>query len=277
MDKKEMGWSTDEVERVTEEQGMEKWSVEYVEQYTQNEAELEAKECEKVLYSKLMPEYNLQIAIREEQKRQQEKIRADVDIKNKASEFIYRIKGAEFEKALDCFALKTAGVSLEVSRYGVYDGPDKMREYVVDYLSGLVGVEGTFQYINLLSPVVEVAEDMQTGKGMWLTLNMETWKRDDLKEGYTDPVAIWSTGPWCMDFIKEDGVWKIWHLTIYEDVTTVFEESWTEISDHRIPDDPAAPKPSRPSSYHNPFTTEREPVLFAEPPVPYATYEGAED
>ncbi len=266
MEKKESG-----------EQGQAKWSSEYIDQYTQEEAERELNELENLLNKKTLPEYNLQIARRETQKRQQARLRADVDMTNKASEFVYRIKDSDFERALDCFALKTPGVSIEISRYGVYEGAEKLREYVVDYLGGLVGVEGTFQYINLLSPVIEVADDLQTGKGMWLTLNMEARKRPDLTEGYTDPVSLWTMGPWCMDFVKEDGVWKIWHLHIYEDVETVFEESWTEISDHRIPDDPAAPKPSRPSTYHNPFTTEREPVLFAEPPVPYATYDAADN
>ncbi len=258
---------------MAENNGPKMLSIEDINRYTEEEVDSQLEEYETLLYRKLMPELNLQMAVYETQQMQQKRIRANIDIANKASEFVYRIKDGDFERALACFALNTEGVSAEITAHGIYEGKEKLREYFVDYYSSIMGKAGTLFYTNLCSPVIEVAEDGQTGRAMWLTVGMESWKRPDLTEGYTDPVSLWAINPWCMDFVMEDGVWKIWHLLIFEDIETVYEESWSESADHKIPVDPAIPEPTRPSERHNPFTEKRSPVLHAEPPVPYQTYD----
>ncbi len=255
------------------EMGGPKLTTEIIQAYTQDEIDAQVTQYTAELYDKLMPEWNLELSIYQTQKKQQQRIRADIEIANRAAELVYRIKGGEFERALSCFAVNTPGVSAEFSALGVYEGKEKLQEYFLEYLPKLAGQAGTFQYINLCSPVIEVAQDGKTGRGMWLSVGMQALKRPDLIGSYTDPVSLWAMNTWCMDFVQENGVWKIWHLYVLEEVETTYEESWTESAGHKLPVDPAAPKPTRPSQRHTPFTAQRKPVLHAEPPVPYDTYD----
>ena len=62
---------------------------------------------------------------------------------------------------------------------------------------------GSNTVLNFTTPLIEVAFDGQTAKGMWYVYGSTT-------EVYsTGPKAAWNFGRCAVDFIKEDGVWKI--------------------------------------------------------------------
>lgn len=74
---------------------------------------------------------------------------------------------------------------------------------------------GTGALINhpVSSPFVEIAEDGKTGRGLWYSIGQETKVNNDGKcEGY------WMLGKYAADFIREDGVWKIWHIMVSSDL-----------------------------------------------------------
>lgn len=56
------------------------------------------------------------------------------------------------------------------------------------------------------SPYIEVAKDGQTAKGVWYVLGVTT-----------DEDEVLRTGRVAADLVKEDGVWKIWHLRRCDD------------------------------------------------------------
>ena len=56
----------------------------------------------------------------------------------------------------------------------------------------------------MTTPIIEVAKDGETAKGLWLMYGAETMKKEDGKVS-----AYWAAGQFAMDFIKEDGEWKI--------------------------------------------------------------------
>lgn len=58
------------------------------------------------------------------------------------------------------------------------------------------------------TPYIEIARDVKTAKGVWFvpSLNVEIDSNGD-----PVPVTIWEKDE--VDFIKEDGKWKIWHFT----------------------------------------------------------------
>ncbi|MBP2643367.1 MAG: hypothetical protein H6Q67_1254 [Firmicutes bacterium] len=64
----------------------------------------------------------------------------------------------------------------------------------------------------LTTPIIEIAGDGQTAKGMWYTPGQITEIGGD---GY--PNAAWMWEKYGVDFIKEDGEWKIWHMQICTD------------------------------------------------------------
>jgi hypothetical protein len=71
---------------------------------------------------------------------------------------------------------------------------------------------GTLMMHTLTTPIIEIAGDGQTAKGMWYTPGQVTGIGSD---GY--PNAQWMWEKYGVDFIKEDGEWKIWHMQICTD------------------------------------------------------------
>ncbi|MBP2655086.1 MAG: hypothetical protein H6Q73_2655 [Firmicutes bacterium] len=71
---------------------------------------------------------------------------------------------------------------------------------------------GILMMHTLTTPIIEIAGDGQTAKGMWYTPGQVTGIGSD---GY--PSAQWMWEKYGVDFIKEDGVWKIWHMLICTD------------------------------------------------------------
>ena len=125
---------------------------------------------------------------------------------------------------------------------GAYIGPDDVKGYYAacckrndlvaqllqkrfpDVLGGLSAEErygiGPFKVKPLASPVIEIAEDGESAKGLWYC-----------QGAYNDvescgPIARWTWGYFAADFISEGGVWKLWHLSYTNDVDCICGESW---------------------------------------------------
>ena len=65
----------------------------------------------------------------------------------------------------------------------------------------------------LTTPYIEIAEDGQTAKGIWMSIGLCSRTGSDGKAS-----AMWLWEKFATDFVKEDGEWKIWHFQIYSDV-----------------------------------------------------------
>ncbi len=69
---------------------------------------------------------------------------------------------------------------------------------------------------SLMTPLIYVAEDGETAQGMWHSPGQITFSEpggDGLPEGH----CMWMYERYAVDFIKENGEWKIWHLLIGTD------------------------------------------------------------
>ncbi|MBP2645318.1 MAG: hypothetical protein H6Q75_758 [Firmicutes bacterium] len=71
---------------------------------------------------------------------------------------------------------------------------------------------GTLIMHCLTTPIIEIAGDGQTAKAMWYTPGQVTGIGSD---GY--PSAQWMWEKYGVDFINEEGEWKIWHMQICTD------------------------------------------------------------
>ena len=79
---------------------------------------------------------------------------------------------------------------------------------------------GPFKVKPLSSPVIEVAADGKTAKGLW-----------HCQGAYNDvetcgPVANWTWGYFAADFVRTEDGWKIWHLSYTNDVDCICGQSW---------------------------------------------------
>lgn len=65
---------------------------------------------------------------------------------------------------------------------------------------------GTMEYKPLDTPLVEIADDGGTAKGIWCLRGSHS------RLTPAGPLGYWEWGWMAADFRKEDGQWKIWHL-----------------------------------------------------------------
>lgn len=165
------------------------------------------------------------------------------------------------------------------------------------------------------TPVIEVAGDGKTAKGVWICFGIESgaFPQDleaQIPEIKYDPhiyngvniMAQWLMFKMAVDFIKEDGVWKIWHYHTYNIMRAPFYEDWVTFSMKRPlyeklamrsmqlknrqmgpgpnsaaggpeGDEPAAARPmGKPPSYNWEYSIDAVVELVPEPPMPYETF-----
>ncbi len=127
------------------------------------------------------------------------------------------------------------GVATVRKNYGEGHQSDKEKAFeelkkVYPELAGMdaktSNIGGEFAMHTSTTPVIEVAGDGKTAKGIWYSPGL----------GLTphvsgDAVTVGSMFFWekyAADFVKEDGKWKIWHLGMYYDFVPQFPTSMTE-------------------------------------------------
>jgi hypothetical protein len=130
---------------------------------------------------------------------------------------------------------------------------------------------GTMNVHMLTTPMIEVAGDGKTAKGIWMSPGHVT----QLRGGKL--TACWMWEKYAVDFVKEDGKWKIWHFHVYTDFQTPYEKSWVETSlEPKLPPTfpPDFPKSNKPMTVdypqYSPFTV---PKNEPRPPAPYETFD----
>jgi hypothetical protein len=182
----------------------------------------------------------------------------------------------------DLFALNTPGVATEMM-LGRYEGAEGIRKLYpkADQPSKLHGPEGGLPGVlnihTMTSPVIEVADDLLTARGTWLSPGVETSPdpkdsaqierlREDeeaLKRRKFNYTPFWAWCKFAADFIQENGKWKIWHLHVYGVFKSPYDVPWTETPpppfDRIVEGLPAELKPDAPpeSRLHSWTATDR--------------------
>lgn len=196
----------------------------------------------------------------------------------------------------DLFALNTRGVATEMM-LGRYEGADGVRKlYPKADQPGKLhgpegGVPGVLNLHAMASTVVEVADDLKTARGVWLSPGVETSPepkdapelerlRDDpeaLKKAKFSYTPFWAWCKFAADFIQEAGQWKIWHLHVYGIFKSPYSVPWTETPpppfDHIVKGLPGELRPDAPpeSKLHS-WSAVEKPECIPVVPEPYETF-----
>lgn len=94
--------------------------------------------------------------------------------------------------------------------------PEKLGGMSDDEIYGI----GPFKVKPMACPVIELAEDGQSAKGLWYCQGAY----NDVEAG--GPVAHWTWGFFAVDFLRQNGEWKILHLSHVNDVDSICGQSW---------------------------------------------------
>ncbi|MFO1400988.1 MAG: nuclear transport factor 2 family protein [Steroidobacteraceae bacterium] len=127
------------------------------------------------------------------------------------------------------------------------------------------------------TPVIEVAGDGKTAKGIWYSPGMGLMT--SIVDGKPQVRGTFFWEKYGGDFVKEDGQWKIWHMQMAYDFTPQLDGKWLEFGkpkgmkeagermQQEMPPGFSKPKYSYPS-----FSPQRSSIIYPPIPEPYYTF-----
>jgi len=181
------------------------------------------------------------------------------------------MNGLEFEQ---CWSRRD-DVAFEAEDWGVWDGQDGITASYVNENPFPDGTPGLLIEHTLTTGVIEVAGDRETAKGVWISPGHETFP---IVEGEL-PKAHWSWGRYSVDFVREDGCWRIWHLHVLTTFRTPYDQDWVDSAVNRPPyfpekgtPMPGMTPPTRPVTFNQPYHPDLPPAYQPVPPEPYETW-----
>lgn len=160
--------------------------------------------------------------------------------------------------------------------WGYYVGMDAIRDYYVAGHDRKIGAlpgknhgDGCLFHHPASTGLVYEAYDGKTARGLWYCISQETLPISD-----TEADARWYMEKLAIDFLKEDGKWKIWHLVIATDLQSEAGLDYMQQAVY-LPDEENAAyvefgTPNLPMRTHNEMFNWLD--NYPAPPVPYQTY-----
>lgn len=212
--------------------------------------------------------------INEAQSREIERLKDVHEIENLMARHEYLHTAGRNAEDADLFAKKTPGVSIEIANWGVYEGLDGIERFHNAVLQfAAKDAIGVLAIHTLTNQVLEIAGDGKTAKGVWISPGLETLP-DTTEEGKL--VALWVWAKYGVDFVKEDGKWKFWHLHLYSIFGCPYDKSWIDAPEHpNLPPIPDELKPDRPPTYHKEYSPNAVVEYVPVPPDPYEIFDEA--
>lgn len=195
------------------------------------------------------------------------------EVEKLMSRYVYmQSAGKEPEFPDTLFARNAPDVSWEVAHSGYYLGQESIRKVL--NIEGTVHVGTGKMFLHTLTtPCIEIAADGKTAKGVWISPGTET---------LNDSATGIKTGTWAWmkfgcDFIKEDGVWKLWHYHVYRIFMTPCTQNYTDEWELKLPKKEGGflgnlAKPDGSPSFDNPYSQTFINKMVPAPPEPYETF-----
>lgn len=170
------------------------------------------------------------------------------------------------ENFLQFLALDQDDVSVEYADEGVFVGKRAVLS-IEEQLFQQVQKPGEMIDMQLTTPMIEVADDLKTAKGLWWCPGAGAIQN---KDGV--PQAIWNWGQIAVDFIFNGQEWKIWHLHYFRLIKCDYKLGWVEDTSLEHRDNTAMNSESMPTTYHNPYTPTSVREGIPAMPMPYKTF-----
>jgi hypothetical protein len=190
----------------------------------------------------------------------------------------------------------TPGIRAQYSNVGVYT----TWESVTEYHRGRPTPKGKLILHYTTTPVIEVADDGETAKGLWVMTGLESGLTDPevadslpdyfFTPGDVDGKKVWAHWVWCkygIDFRKQDGAWRFWHFHCFEVARAPFHENWIRFAARNAESFDKdlmyfgedgrprfMPEPDAPATWlSSRYQPDESQTLDPRPPVPYRTFD----
>ena len=158
-----------------------------------------------------------------------------------------------------CYARKRDDVSVEFSDSGIYQGIDSVRA-LYEGFAVANEIPGFFIMHMSVDPYIEIASDGMSARSHWLSPGATA----------TPSRASWVWGPYYVDYVKEDGEWRILHSNLAPLFRTPYEKSWIATEDHGTVRGIVPVEPDGPPTIYRPYNElKKETNIFKNhPPLP---------
>lgn len=153
-----------------------------------------------------------------------------------------------YERIFDeLYAQQNPDVSVEFSDSGVYRGPESVRGLYAAF-DVTKKIPGFFLMHMAVDPYIEVAADGRSARSQWLSPGITG----------SDTSAGWVFGPYYVDYVKEDGEWRILHSNLAPIVRTSFDVSWAKATDNGTVRGVLSVEPDGPSTIYRPYVERKK-------------------
>lgn len=201
--------------------------------------------------------------------REIQRVRDWQEISNLHGRYNHLVLGHYWDEILPMFAQTTPGVSVEIAESGVFYGLEGVRKVFVDMLGKLYNYQGMLALHELTTPVIEVAQDGMTAKGMWFT-----WGANTNNHPERGLIPIWQSLKYNHVFVKEDGVWKWLEFRAHLIIRTPFDQGWVKEpyiggSTIKGTDHGKQLQSDAPTTLHDPYDPNGHYAGLPLPPKPY--------
>ena len=199
-----------------------------------------------------------------------ERLQAINEIENLMSKYEYLHMTNRNPDVIKLYAKKVPDVSVSIKEMGTWKGPDApdrawgMNPGIEQGFRGAMGIHPT------TTPMIVVAGDGKTAKGVWIGTGFVASAGRDGQGS-----CGWEWDRYGVDFIKEDGKWKFWHFHIYSLFGVGWDEPWAEQFKKKQFDMPVPDKfkPDGPPVDSYPYRPDTAVQLIPVPPEPYETFD----
>ncbi len=150
------------------------------------------------------------------------------EICNLMGRYQYYHTGGEMSRiGRELFAWWLPDARSEYGPLGVFGGEKSLQFF--DAMSELFTAgsgacqPGLLEIHQLTTPVLEIARDNRTAKGMWMSTGAILMLNDPGAESGSS--CTWDSGKYAVDFIRTEQGWKIWHLHVCDLWRADFDET----------------------------------------------------